>query len=309
MSIVRNNKIFLNGIHILKLPSLVIKKIGSTEQKIGTKEQSDSEETSAHLPRKRNKIESETLETIFHYNCQREKKAVDSFVESSELKAFSLNLSDGSNNDVEIVALSSQEKINNVLSISEHNNIDASSCIRIIENELEKVYEKKLDDYLFQRIYNNKYRGILKYDNFQEIDEELLNLLNTDWGYKNSIRLAYYQMLSGCILVEGKQILLVNCNELHGRLPTLDRHRERFSASSSLPNVKDKYERIKVNNITADNSSKLVIGIFTFNILITSSLRLDEEDIKPQLGSGTLNVQARNNTRIYLSEKSKKLAL
>lgn len=245
------------------------------------------------------------MEEIFAFETEKETDVITSVIKSTKLKPFTVKLKDGEDSFCEVSCLSSQDNVTSILALAEKNNMNISPCK---STNVEEMYEKKNlpDDYMFQRVYLNKFRGIPKYENYSEIDDETLSLLNNDWCLDTALRLICCKLLSGCILVNGKQILLVNCCEIYGRLPTADNHHERFLGDgSSLPTIKDRYKKIKVCNLLNDNSKKLIIGTFTFNILVTSSVRIDEETFLPELGSTTSNFIANEQTKVYLANSSR----
>lgn len=77
------------------------------------------------------------------------------------------------------------------------------------------------------------------------------------------------------------------------------------------PNTESKYDCISSVLVEEDNVAKLKIGSSSFNLLVTSSIRLDRnprtQDII-QMGSKTTNFVPTINTGIYLDKNSIELA-
>lgn len=160
--------------------------------------------------------------------------------------------------------------------------------------------------YLNHRLLTLPKANALLQDTFTEITKNEIEILNEDWIQGDHLRLACAQLLAGCILVDNNQILLVNCNEVYGRLRTIDPHYERFqnTYTSTLPDEHTSlYDDICFCNVDEDNSHKLIIGTCTFCSLITSSVRLDG-DFKPEVGPSTFNFKPSGSTRIFLSNYS-----
>ncbi|KAI7903460.1 uncharacterized protein BX663DRAFT_506579 [Cokeromyces recurvatus] len=126
-----------------------------------------------------------------------------------------------------------------------------------------------------------------------------MDILHEDWVQGPHLRFACAQLLVGCILVDQEQILLVNCNEVYGRLRTLDAHYERFqnNYSSMLPDENiSVYQDICVCNVDEDNSHKLIIESFVFSLLITLRARLDGDN-KPEVNHSTFNFKSTGKTK------------
>lgn len=114
------------------------------------------------------------------------------------------------------------------------------------------------------------------------------------------------QLLAGSILVTNSQAILVNCLEVYFRVPSLDVHAEKEATyiESSLPTTSSQYDSINIVKLKNNNSIKLIIGTEISNFLVTSSIRLDDDSILPELGPTTANFIVTDATRIYVSEDS-----
>lgn len=205
--------------------------------------------------------------------------------------------------------MTSRQHLQQLLTLSEQNSniMEIKPCYdQEKADDLEQTAYP--DDYLFHFLRNSRdYSCILKYDNYQEIDDTILEYMNTDWTNNVALRQACSQALAGSIIVEGRHVLLVNCIEIYARKPTLDRHFERFSNTSnqysSIPTLKSRYKNFGAVILFNHRSRKLVFGSQVFNALVTSSMRLDI-DADPEVGSSTTLFTPTLQQKIYLSQKS-----
>jgi hypothetical protein len=111
---------------------------------------------------------------------------------------------------------------------------------------------------------SSRFAWFIKNQEYTEIDESCLEILNHDWSLRPYYRVASGQLLSSTILVERGQILLINGVELYCRDATAGPHHERFGSKFMIvsnPTLFNRYE-YKVNIISKieDQSSKLIIG-------------------------------------------------
>jgi hypothetical protein len=264
-----------------------------------------------HLPlSKRRRQEADVLDAVFKFETDRELNVTSSLIKASSLATFYLTSKDQNDNgNADIPLISSQEGLSNMLFFfSDDDEINVVTTSDEDKKDSDTITTSKInDEYIFNVISSSKYSGLLKHDNYSEMNEDLLDICNTDWTTKPSLRLACAQLMAGALLVEGKQIIIINCIEVYARLPTLDRHFERFSSStnpdSSIPTISNKYKGLNVTILNNHNSRKLTIGTFVFNGLVTSSLRLDM-DAEPELGASTLNFTPSANTKVYIAHSS-----
>ncbi|CAO3662202.1 unnamed protein product [Umbelopsis vinacea] len=116
----------------------------------------------------------------------------------------------------------------------------------------------------------------MKHMHFTEMTPELTDLLQEDWLLSPQMRYVTPKLFSDAILVDNDQLLYLANVEVYGRLKTLDYHHEPFwRQSTSLPDAMDKmrYEGVKVTvDGTSDQSTKLLIGTRTSNVLVTGSI-------------------------------------
>lgn len=257
-------------------------------------------------PRKKLKTEADAYQDIFNFETIKEADITTAFLKSTGVTAATLEIeSNGSTASVPLIT--SQENINFLSSMSQHRlKFQLSLCKDPAKNDSTVAN----GDYLFHCLSSNSssYKGVLEYGNYIEVDEQMLNILNTDWAGHPYLRLACAQLLAGAIIVENRDILLINCVEVYNRKITLDRHYERFGGAkfeqSSLPLLKNKYEKINIVKLRDDNSTKLIIGTFVFNALVTSSLRLDKDNCEPEVGSSTYSFTPSYSTKVYISNRS-----
>ncbi|KAG0734644.1 hypothetical protein G6F23_012211 [Rhizopus arrhizus] len=184
-------------------------------------------------------------------------------VSSVNLKPVSMVNSDGE----EFNVLAHESQFQQI----QKNDIQSASVVakkRLIDNEHVEI-EVELDDVLTKGVYRNLFNS----NEFQEPDEEMCTLLNTDWSTKN-------------------KAILVICHEVYGRTRSVDVHREDFTVkskqqpSSSLPPPRSPYRNIWVTTIIDNHGSKLIFGTKTFNSLVTSSIRIDSP-YEPEVGPST----------------------
>ena len=129
--------------------------------------------------------------------------------------------------------------------------------------------------------------------------------LNKVWASFPQIRFLASRIFSGCILWSGTKALLVNCVETYGRLKTIDAHHERRITSttgqSSFPTSRSRYGDVVVCLAKEDGTTKLKIGGSSFNLLVTSSVRVDEQSITNAVvekGANTGNFVPQSDARI-----------
>lgn len=114
--------------------------------------------------------------------------------------------------------------------------------------------------------------------------------------------------------MSGPTALLVNCVESYGRSKTVDAHHERRTGSTnhqfSFPKTQSKYGEIVVCLTQDDNTTELKIGASSFNLLVTSSTRLDKRTITNatvETGPNTSNFVPLPETKIYLNTEHLKM--
>ncbi|KAL9536830.1 hypothetical protein MBANPS3_012331 [Mucor bainieri] len=152
---------------------------------------------------------------------------------------------------------------------------------------------------------HQQYQSVLSHDSFAKAKSDAISILNTCW--RNLPHMAQVQgtLLSGAILVDGEQALLLNCVEAYGRLASIDAYHEHHSGSPenhSLPLPNTLYNNIVCKLL----DDKLVIGTKASSILATSNLRLDLYPPVPEVGPYTTNFFPSEATSIILSKASVK---
>ncbi|KAI9275324.1 hypothetical protein BY458DRAFT_507106 [Sporodiniella umbellata] len=151
---------------------------------------------------------------------------------------------------------------------------------------------------------------------YVELSKSTVKMISKDWIQFPQLRYAIPQLFSGAVITDEYAALLVNGLEPYGRLRIVDAHFERRTKStlsqSSFPKKETKYGWIKTVAVEDDNTTKLKIGLLTCNLLITSSLRIDNHASTTngavELGSNTDNSFPKENVLIYLNEESIKFA-
>ncbi|KAI7900234.1 uncharacterized protein BX663DRAFT_439782 [Cokeromyces recurvatus] len=118
------------------------------------------------------------------------------------------------------------------------------------------------------------------------------------------------------IFTEKNKALLILGGKIYSRLPSLDAQYEKTSSikngnipQSSLPHVHSRYENIKVVLMDYDNTKKkkkkkkkkkLVLGTKTMNLLLTSSIRPDNNEHPIISASSSNGFIPSRDTRIFV---------
>lgn len=123
--------------------------------------------------------------------------------------------------------------------------------------------------------------------------------------------MAMPQLLAGTVLVDGNQVLLLNGVELYGRYPSIDVHFENVLSiqESTIPSLSSQYSnKFKITKINVDKLEKLALGPKTMNLLVMSSIRIDDSRLASEVGPSTKIFTPSKNTRVFLSTSSIQLA-
>jgi hypothetical protein len=271
------------------------------------------EQTIDNSPRsiKKRKTQDSINQSIFQFTTPQEAAITKSLLSSFNTRSASLCLKTSKSSAYVNINLS-KDDLNTLSAFSE---IPITLELEVGDEKIEKVVEKPLffsEDYLYHCLESSKYSGLLRHQGYEKINDSLLKVLNQDWKNKSHYRIASGQLLAGAILVDGRQILLINCIELYNRKPSMDAHYERFGTKfmdDSTPDFTNKYEGINVVSKIEDRSRKLIIGTMVFNALVTSSLRLDKDNAVPEVGASTYEFTPSKETSLYISLRSMKAAL
>lgn len=140
-----------------------------------------------------------------------------SVIETTKLKAASLSITiDG--RDMEVDILNSQENIDTLSAVSgESINLKISIGV---DQDMKTEDDAPLisHDYVFHSIGNSQdYSGLLKYTNYIEIDNAVLDILNQDWQKRRYIRLAacwwrasrFYLLIVSSYIEENPQLTCI----------------------------------------------------------------------------------------------------
>ncbi|KAI8070337.1 hypothetical protein BC940DRAFT_365932 [Gongronella butleri] len=145
------------------------------------------------------------------------------------------------------------------------------------------------------------YTFVLQHRRYIELTAELCDLANFDWRFHEHSKYVVAQLFAGGILFQSDthEAILMNTIEAYGRGKTLDAHREPSGIvkgvpihSSLPPPIGCRYKDVWPTIINSKDGKKLVIGTQTCNMLVTSSLRLDNKDqtrSRPCLGASAVN--------------------
>ncbi|KAI8083236.1 uncharacterized protein B0P05DRAFT_488814 [Gilbertella persicaria] len=129
---------------------------------------------------------------------------------------------------------------------------------------------------------NSSMASLLKNETYHELNDLHLKKADSDWPTNQEARYAVSQMFAGCILLDGTKAILINCVEPYGRKKRIDPHYERYSkddCNSSIPDSNCYHKQVCVKLFESDNSDKLVIGLFSCNLLVTSSCTLSNNPV------------------------------
>jgi hypothetical protein len=248
------------------------------------------------------------VDSICQFKTENERIVGTTVLNTIDIKTATMtfNSTDNNEDDIDIDIITSQDGIEKLARRCElmlHVPRFEKDCR---DDTQSKSYVQ--EDYMINTLRaNNVYSGILKYSDYAEPNETVLDLLNRDWKNAPHYRLACLQALVGAIAVEGSQILFINCLEIYGRKPSIDVHHERFSgnnyATTTLPTPANIYKTLNITTRFKDSSTKLMICSKSFNSLVVSSLRLDIKT-DPELGPTTLKFSPSTKTKLYLCKQS-----
>lgn len=260
-------------------------------------------------PTKKCKTKHQVLSEIFEFHTQKEAKMTDNLVQALDLQPTTIKLDTGSSL-VEFPCMSSSTHINNLISSQPSKIVEVIPTVEATHDpenqETGNLYDEYLNNCL---LHSQSYKKLLNRD-YQEITDNQLQLINTDWEASPQIKFAIGKILSESILVEDKKVLLLNTIELYPRSKLLDTHHEKSIYDSSIPVIKSRYPNaLKISIKHHDNSMKLLIGTNVFNALITSSLRLDIEGAEAEVGASTTNFTPSLATKLYIPGVVNKLAM
>lgn len=165
------------------------------------------------------------------------------------------------------------------------------------------------------------YAPVLRQRQFVELSNELCDLANHDWRFHQQCKYAVAQLFAGAILFrsDSHHAIMANTVEAYGRGKSVDVHREPFGVvkgvpvETSLPPANGYlYHDVWPTTISTKDGQKLVIGTQSCNLLVTSSLRLDNADkttSRAYIGATTINFVLDNkvaskNCMIFLDMES-----
>ncbi|KAI1288543.1 hypothetical protein EDD11_009938, partial [Mortierella claussenii] len=162
------------------------------------------------------------------------------------------------------------------------------------------------------------YTKILSTRNYTEIDDTVCRYLNEDWTLKPQLRYACARILAGSIWINTQtgSAIIANTVEIYGRTKNFDAHREPFTQkkeqpvpTSIPPPLGCRYKDVWPTTLHSPEGDRLVLGTHTCNILVTSSLRVDDKNHQPSLGGTTVNFKlesalASSSTEIFLDKDS-----
>lgn len=191
-----------------------------------------------------------------------------------------------------------QQNVTKRIKTRESNDSVGNNCIHIKANSSTPID---------RAISQSPYKNLLAFDQYEEIVESELTLLNTSWEDKSYLCLAISQLIAGSIIVTPTEALLINGVESYSRDPSVDAHAEKAQsfAESSVPTILSQYPNsLNICLRRSDKSNKLLIGSQTCNLLVVSSIRIDNDSFLPSVGPTTKHFKPTTNTKLYISRKS-----
>lgn len=268
----------------------------------------DTEEVTTVLLRR-------SIESLYPEYNDTNNQMIKSVITSLNLAPFTINSDCTDNSKHEVIALTTPPHHKRMLDVNargikrvklntsvENAGMQSTDCIHLTQIS---------NDISFNEIIRNStYRVLLGFEEYIHITEEHLDVLNSHWRKRPFMYMATSQLLVGSILVDGGQALLLNGVESYGRYPSIDAHFENVSSTqeSSIPQLFSQYpNKLKITKINMDKSEKLTIGSITMNILVISSIRIDDSKLAPEVGPSTKNFTPSKSTRLFLSTTSIKL--
>jgi hypothetical protein len=116
------------------------------------------------------------------------------------------------------------------------------------------------------------------------------------------------EVITGAVLITGSKKMTVICTEIYSRDPILDSHAEsKSTSSSSSPNTAPTTQyaaRLKIVKIPdAYSHNKLVIGVSSYNYLITAGI-LDDKEALIGPGRCSLYFPVDHTTKIYINKNT-----
>ncbi|KAF7727540.1 hypothetical protein EC973_007413 [Apophysomyces ossiformis] len=170
-----------------------------------------------------------------------------------------------------------------------------------------KGQSEDVDSNIFHLQQTSQISHYLKSEKYVELTTHVVDLLNEDWLLYPQLRYVTSSIFAGAIMIEGNTALLINCVEPYGRLKAVDAHYERRlqKDTSSFPEKAGKYGWLKIVSSSEEGGQKLKIGTRTCNLLVTSSVRIDNgSGYAPELGPFTRNFRPSEKTKTFLDSAS-----
>lgn len=264
-------------------------------------------ENTVQQPRKRRKTSNEVVSHLLGEESS-STNVVSAVLKASKFVSSYINVCSEDEND-DVYFVSSPKELHK-LNKYDNKDVKIKYGTSITDETPNEIASTRMlpDDYLHQFLYNSQpYSFLLKLDQYTELSKTERSLLNKDWLFGDEVRLACAQLLAGAILVDGEQILFLNTVEVYARSSSLDTHHERLdpvASFSSVPTPLNKYQNMAVLGYENDNSKKLIIGTYSFNALVTSSIRLDQTS-ELETGPSTKQFSPSRNTQIFIAQTSR----
>lgn len=113
--------------------------------------------------------------------------------------------------------------------------------------------------------------SLLKNENYTELNTNHMKETNCDWLTNLEARYAVSKMFAGCVVLDETKATIINSGEPYGRKKLIDPHYERYSKkedlNSSIPDSSYHYRQARVTFFESASSGKLVVGLFSCNLL------------------------------------------
>ena len=133
-------------------------------------------------------------------------------------------------------------------------------------------------------LVSSPYAKLIRRHQYVELSPDVYKMLNNDWEFHSQVRYFTAKVLSGAIMhnTRNGQAIMANTVEAYGRTKHVDAHRETFGKekdasiiTSIPPSIDTMYPDVWPVSLQRSDGVKLVISTQFFNILITSSIRID----------------------------------
>ncbi|ORX48852.1 hypothetical protein DM01DRAFT_1326125 [Hesseltinella vesiculosa] len=221
-----------------------------------------------------------------------------------KLEPFSLFSRDHNDDKIEYNAFSHHENVKNM----SNRTLECKPIIPLKGSmDVNNIVSCNYAADLASLIHKSPHQQLLASRQYFELDETTTLLLNKDWMHEPHIKYACAQILAGAILLNTNngESVLVNTIETYGRTKLVDIHRQLPSSSNlSALTTMPTYPNIWPHMQDTRDGSKLIISTQSCDNLITSIVRLDQNE-EPKAGPSSFYFAASSHyTKIFIDQTS-----